>query len=127
MACTANQKAMIDAAFRSIPDLFRSFGNDKDKLFDKCLTSERQHRNGRPSPRGFSAHTAARYFAVKWLHEYSTLGVNLTVRDYLHVREECFFAAAMALEHQARLAPWAAAFALNNPGFSELDYAKLMD
>lgn len=125
MTATRAQAAIIETAYRTLPECFRGFGEDKHRLYEKCLASEREHRSGRPAPRGFSANLAARYFAVKWLREYS-LGVDKlpTIADYLHLREECYFAAAMSVEHAGVLQPWAASVPAE---FDALDYAKLME
>lgn len=124
MTCTSKQAAIINRAWNDLPECFRGFGDDKARLYVKCLESERQHRRVGRAPRGFSAQLAARYFVVKWLREYVTGADKLpTVADYLHIREECFMAAAMSVEHAEVLRPWAASV---SPEFDTLDYAEMM-
>lgn len=125
MPATKKQMDVIASAYRSIPELFRGFGDDKERLYEKCLASETQHRRGHPAPRGFSTANAAKYFAVKWLHEYLTESDKLpTLAQYLHMREECYFAAAMTVEHAEALAGWPDKVPAE---FLALDYAALME
>lgn len=126
MPCTRKQAETINRAFSSMPEMFRGFGGDKVRLFNHCLAGERDHRSGHPTPRGFSAQLAARYFAVKWLREYVLKRDRLpSLRDYLHIRQECFFAAACSLEHESEaLTVWAQSI---DEEFDSLDYAQLME
>ena len=97
-------------------------------LFDTCRKSEREHRRDRRLGVSLSVYTAGQYFAVKWLDDaLSDLRRNpvLIMRpsQYLHMREECFLAHALADQFGTKeLANWSAPAA-----FGELDYVKLME
>lgn len=123
MPCTKQQEALIRAAFNTIPELPHGFSNGRDLLYGKSLEGEKQHRRNSPSPKSFPATLAARYFTVKLLREYAMGERTVTVADYLRVREDHFYAAALASEHFNVLWAWALAV---DPAFAALDYAELM-
>lgn len=118
--------AIIRDAFRKAPEIHSGFRQViQDTLYDECLAAERDHRRpGHPAVRGFSAQDAARYFAVKYLREYLLRTDKMPeVSQYLHLRHECFTAAAIVLEYGAQLAAWVQSI---DPEFERIDYARMM-
>lgn len=117
--------AIIREAFRKLPDIYGGFRLViQDTLYDECLAAERQHRKGHPSVDGFSVQTAAQYFAVKYLREYYLQTCKMpTVKEYLHIRHECFTAAAIILEHGPDLTEWVRGVPKE---FDSIDYARMM-
>jgi hypothetical protein len=122
---------IINDAFYSAPQIQQGFRNSiiHDILFEECLTAERQHRKpcGRfnpPAPKGWSAQDAARYFTVKYLRSYVLRPESMpSLGQYLHIRHECFTAAAIVLEHGFKIGEWALTIAET---FDSIDYARMM-
>jgi len=117
--------AIINEAFRSAPVIHSGFREViQDTLYDECLAAERQHRKGHPVVRGFTVQDAARYFAVKYLREYLLRTDKIPeVSQYLHLRHECFTAAAIVLEFGDKLDTWVRSI---DPEFERIDYARMM-
>lgn len=124
----AAQLKTIDAAFNALPQIFHGFQTIGEKLFRMNLEAERQHRKGfgRTAPKGFSANAAARLFTVRHLIEALEKPDRYTVTDILHIRTECLYAQAYAIEHRAAiLESWEAA-GIDHAAIMAIDYAELM-
>ena len=124
MKTKAQQIAIIDRAYLSIPVIEHQFTNLRAMLFEECKAAEKQHRRGHPAPRGFSVGAAARYFTVKYLRHFALdPGRIPTIKDYLSVRRELFTAASIYFNAQDEITEWAESV---DPEFDAIDYCKLM-
>ena len=123
MSATAKQRRAIDAAYDTAPAIYDGFKLATERLFDLALASEKQYRKGRTIT-GFSASSAARYFAVKWLAEYASGRSRLPELAEIHrLRPDVVLAASYAAAY-----PEFKAWADSIPAeFWDLDYAQMMD
>jgi hypothetical protein len=119
---------IVKELFYALPTIHIQFSTVADKMYAMELAAEKQHRVGRESVKGFSAGNAAMYFTVKHLFDAMTAittGVSLyTVKDLLHIRNECLYAQAYAEENYTALLEWM--HKVESSEFSSIDYAKMM-
>lgn len=120
---------IINECFDAIPEnIWHGFSCMREKLFKMELAAEKQHRSGRDAIKGFSVNQAAKYFTVSHLFD-GMVAVKenktiYTAKDILHIRNECIYAYAYALENTDKLESFYQ-FVLNSE-FAALDYAELM-
>lgn len=124
---TTKTQKLIASVYRSIPEMREGFVEYPDALMKVCEREEKQHRNGwRPAgwcSRNFSAADAARYFAVKWLHDYAANGRLPDISEYLSVKESCLIAACLVARNRVLLSKWAETVPAE---FLALDYVEMM-
>ncbi len=114
---------IIRRAFDTAPVIHSGFRElIGDTLFQECEAAERQHRRQRLEC--ISVSVAAKYFAVKYLREYVLRTDKIpTIKDYLHIRRECFTAASIVLNYGAELDAWVKSIP---DEFDAIDYARMM-
>ena len=126
MTSKAQQLKTIDRAFYALPQIFHHYKTIGEKLYSMNLEAERQHRKGRTAPKGFSANAAARLFTVLHLAQALEMPDRFKITDVLHIRLECLYANAYAIEHRAEiLAAWDAA-KVDTAEILAVDYSNLM-
>ena len=117
--------AIVRDAFNGAPVISCGFRNVVDMLFSECLAAEREHRKYKPasceSP-SWTAHRAAQYFTVKYLREYMSAAALPTIREYLHIRHECFTAASIVENYGEQLREWVNSIPSE---FDAIDYARM--
>lgn len=119
---------IVSYLFAAIPVIHVQFSTVKDKLFNMEQVAEKQHRSGRNNPKGFSANDAARYFTVKHLFDSLDDIANdkplYKVVDILHIRNECLYAQAYAIENNAQFQAWYEL--VKSSDFNKVDYSSMM-
>jgi hypothetical protein len=97
---------LIERAYYALPDLTRGFTDERERLYAKCMESERQHRKWKPDGIrcGISAPVAARLFAVKFLADSLAEPEKFTVHDVLSIRAEAIHAQALVAEFGPEIA-----------------------
>lgn len=128
----ARARSLIIEAFRNAPEIYSGFRRViQDTLYDECHAAEKQHRRGHPAVAGFSVALAAQYFAVRYVRDYMLHADKMpNVGDYLHLRHECFTAAAIVRQYgfgrgseSKKLQDWIASIP---PEFDAIDYPDMM-
>lgn len=116
-------RTLIETAFRDIPDIYSGFSLARDIIYREALAGEKQHRNGRQSPRDFPATLAAKYFTVKWLAGYASgRDAMPTIANVHRMRRDCVLSASFAADYP-EFAEWAKSVPAE---FWALDYVELM-
>ena len=130
----------VEKAFRQLSYVFSSisFGQYFNNLYDLCLSEERRHRKScpascTPEKVGISASDASKYFAVKFLLDYSDGHYTPTIKDVLHLKPSCVMCATLVANYQEEIKKAFAGVAI--PGKADiidpakikaLDYVELM-
>lgn len=118
-------QSLIARVYRTLPDIDAGWGrNPIEKLARQCESAEREHRRGRPAVRGFTCADAARYFTIRYLHDYATNHDRMpTIEDVLDIRAECILAAAIVARYPDQLRAWVATVPAE---FLALDYCEMV-
>ena len=116
------QLALIDKAFNDIPDLQDGFRDASERIFDLCLTSEKDHRRGHGTYK-CSTRIAARYFTVRYLLDGWKYPDLYTVDHITSIRNEVLYAQAYAKKFHKELAQWAKTY---SPVFDAVDYCDII-
>ncbi len=118
---------LIDAAYTAL-DVLNNISWEKylDKLFAMNWKEEREHDHLRPAgtARGLSVSMAAKLFCVCWIAECLLNKRKYEVKDYLHIRQSAFYAAALAANYGAEIVKAWEDFDLKE--LSDLNYADLI-
>lgn len=120
----AKANKIIKDCFYAIPEIHHGWnGTVREILYKMELAAEKQHRNGR-TVSGFSAGNAAMYFTVQHLFNAVQHPSVYNVVDILHVRTECLYAQAYAIEYAEKLQSWKDYMEASE--FNLVDYTDMM-
>ena len=121
------QIKLIDKAFAALPDMARSFTEEKAVLYQMNLDAEAKYRKGAPygMKHGLTKQQAARLFTVQHIGDALT-DPRFTLGDILSIRLECLRAQALAERYGATIrAAWQQA-GVKLADLKSVDYAALM-
>lgn len=95
----------VEKAFRQLDYIFSgiSWGQNFKNLYNQCAKEERQHRKGCPESLkqgyGCTISEASKYFAVKWILDYSEGNYIPSIKDVLYLKPSCVMSATLCANY----------------------------